>query len=553
MRMRHFSILVLTLVLALTLGMTASADFPADLRVIESGAFEGATEFSGILTLPGQVTTVGSRAFARTGLYALKVPAGCTSLAADALAGGKAVYVRLNGAGTVISGSAMTDVPFVFGPAGSAASGVSGFYAAETLRTADGLYYSVEEYAAPLCAVDGSALSGVVTIPKMVDGAAVRSLAQLNLKGCQVTGLSVPSYLSIPEGMNATAYDAMSITAPVPSVTAADVGDTITWTAEITGAFGEVAYIWTFDVDGAVSSVITAEPSVHWQATAAGTCTASVKAVDTVNDEATAVSTATVEIAAVTTVNYRALVVGNIYSGTSSTLPGCDTDAYAMRTMLRSMSGTPYSVKLMIDATSDEVRSAIASTFGSAGPQDVSLFYFSGHGGSDGSLAGASGTHISAKALRTWLDSIPGTKIVIVDACYSGMMIGKSENAAPSAFTNAFVGEFSSYRKEAELAANGYVVMTACSKDQLSQSLSDGTVSFGAFTYGVCYGGGYDSWNQTSLGNLPADTDGNGQITLSEAYSMARQRINWLGSMVQNGLNQYCQSYGDDNFVLWEK
>ena len=67
----------------------------------------------------------------------------------------------------------------------------------------------------------------------------------------------------------------------------------------------------------------------------------------------------------------------------------------------------------------------------------------------------------------------------------------------------------------------------------------------------MTYGSGYDEWNQTSLGSLPADTDGNKQITLGEAYSKAIERINWLKTMVE--MEQAAQYYGDSSFVLWSK
>ena len=147
---------------------------------------------------------------------------------------------------------------------------------------------------------------------------------------------------------------------------------------------------------------------------------------------------------------------------------------------------------------------------------------------------------------------IPGTKIVILDCCYSGMMIGKSNDAAsPAAFNSAVISAFSSFNKDDNLASNGYIVLTACSKNQVSASLSDGVTSFGAFTYGLCYGSGYDEWNQQWLGSLPADTNGDGQITLAEAYSKAVERVNWLKTMV--AMEQVAQYYGDTSFVLWSE
>ena len=51
--------------------------------------------------------------------------------------------------------------------------------------------------------------------------------------------------------------------------------------------------------------------------------------------------------------------------------------------------------------------------------------------------------------------------------------------------------------------------------------------------------------------SLPADTNGNGQITLGEAYSKAVERVNWLKTMV--AMEQVAQYYGDTSFVLWSE
>lgn len=542
-------IAALALLLCAMLCMTAVAELPENLESIENSAFEGDTELTGVLTLPDGVTSVGSRAFAGTGLHALIVPEGCTSLAADVLAGGSAAYVTLNGAQTAVT--ALTDVPFVLAPEGGAASGASGFYALESLALQNGVFFSLTTgEAIPLCAVDSMAAGSELTLPKLVDGEPLLALDTLVLRGCEGASLSVPSYLSIPEGMRASAYDAMALTAPVADVSECTVGDSVTWTTEVSGAYGDVSYIWVFTVDGHASSLITAEPTVTWSPAYAGVCEVNVTAVDALDDRISA-SSADVTVKEPVPV-YRALLIGNTYPGTDSQLDGCDTDVYAMRNVLNSMDGTDFAVNLQLNLNASAMQSAIASTFAGARSCDVSLLYYSGHGTSAGSLVGVGNTSISVSNLRKYLDLIPGTKVVILDCCYSGMMIGKSDDAAsPAAFNSAVISAFSSFNKDDNLANNGYIVLTACSKNQVSASLSDGTISFGAFTYGLCYGSGYDEWNQEWLGSLPADTDGNGQITLGEAYSKAVERVNWLKTMV--AMEQVAQYYGDTSFVLWSE
>lgn len=540
---------LLSLLLVLCLGM-AAAELPQQLTEIGEGAFDGDTALGGVVYLPDTVTSVGARAFAGTSVHGLVVPDGCGSLPADVLAEGEAAYVTLSGTETQISGTALTDVPLIFAPEGSAASALSGFYASESLVVADGFYFAItQEQAIPLCAV--TPVDGEVFLPKLVEGLPVCSLDALTLRGCDGATVYVPSYLTIPDGLGVETYHAMSLTTPVPSVTACTVGDMVTWTVEIGGAYGDVSYIWLFDTDGETYSEITGEPTVTFETRAEGQCVASLTAIDALDDSAESEAPA-VTVGPPIPV-YRALLIGNTYPGTDAELDGCDTDAYAMRSMLGAMSGTDYQVSLQMNLSASGITSAISSAFADARSCDVSLFYFSGHGTSSGALVGIGNTAVSVSSLRACLDEIPGTKIVVIDCCYSGNMIGKSEGSySPSSFTSAFISGFSSYTKGDNLATNGYIVMTACSKDQVSQSLSDGTISFGAFTYGVTYGSGYDEWGQTALGSLPADTDGNGQITLGEAYSEAVARVAWLAEMVPEVV-QSAQYYGDTSFVLWEK
>lgn len=552
--MKKISMLLLALLMAALLTPAMAITLPEELETIESSAFEGDAGLTGRLILPDSVKTVGSRAFAGTGLHALAFPAGCESVAADVLADANAAYVVFQGTGTAISGTAMSGVDYVFGAAGSTASALSGFYDIDTINTVSGLVYSVtEEEALPLCAEDAGSLSGEVTLPKLVGGAPLRTLDQLVLTGCPSTlSFRVPAYLTIPEGLNAVPYETMFLSDVTCSVTETSAGKPITWATEITGAYGDVSYIWTFTVDVAAYSIITAEPTVTFMPPLEGQCSVTVVAIDAVGDRASAVSQAITVGPAVPV--YRALLVGNTYEGTDNVLSGCDVDIASMKTMLSTMTGMPYAVTTRLNITADEMKGSIASTFAGASLYDVSLIYFSGHGTSSGALVGVGNSILNVSDLRSLLDTIPGTKVIIVDACYSGKMIAKSAGSlSPSAFNSAFISGFSSYKKSDDnLAANGYIVMTSCTSQQYSQSLSDGTIAFGAFTYGVCYGSGYDEWNQRALGNLPADTDGNGAITLGEAYSMANDRVDWLATLA-SGISQSAQYFGDTSFVLWRK
>ena len=547
-------LLLLALLLSLCMTAHAGVSLPSGVTAVEDSAFEGDTSLRGVITLPSSLQTLGSRAFSGTKVHALVIPASCITVGSDVLSGGQAAYVTLKGA-TEISADVLTDVPYVFAPTGSPASGLSGYRSSDALATQDGLYYAVtSDTAEPLCARDGTAVSGTVTIPKLVSDVPVRSLSSLTLKGCSsLTELRVPAYLSIPEGLTkAVPYETMTLSAPVTADDEVLQGKYSTWTTEATGAYGEVSYIWTFTNGSNVASTITTTPSVKYAAMEPSTLTVSVTAEDALGDSASATG-ATVTVGE-RDPEYRALLIGNTYAGTDQELPGCDNDAYAMRTMLASMTRTPYSVTLRLNQNSSSITSSIASAFSGAQPGDISLFYFAGHGADTGALIGTNNTAVTPRHLRTALDKIPGTKIVILDCCYSGSFINKSTDGSgsPSSFNSAIVSAFSYInRDDGNLAANGYQVLTACRKDETSDSLVSGNISFGAFTYSVCYGSGYDEWNQVSLGNLPADANGDGAITLGEARSGVSDRIAYLNTILP--LSQSVQYHGDTGFVLWRK
>lgn len=289
---------------------------------------------------------------------------------------------------------------------------------------------------------------------------------------------------------------------------------------------------------------------------------------------------------------YRALIVGNTYPNESNYLVGCDNDAAGMATMLRQMTATPYQVTVNNNLTDSGMINAIRSTFASAGPNDVSLFYFSGHGanspdtGFHGALVGVHHTYLSVARLRETLDTIPGRKIVIIDSCHSGKMIGKSTDNVDSSVLNAFnsvvVNEFAAApalvrseeltvvepgvelftsepiriaRGDNDLATNGYYVITAAHSTEESVSTGydedrDGKVDryFGLFTYALLHGNGYNLATQKNISALNADLDSNREITLYEAYVYAKTLAQ------RSNPNQTSQIYPTNSgFKVWAK
>lgn len=298
---------------------------------------------------------------------------------------------------------------------------------------------------------------------------------------------------------------------------------------------------------------------------------------------------------------YRALLIGNTYTGESNELPGCDNDVDGMRTMLGRMTATPYSVTVKKNIRAEEILSSISSTFGNASYNDVSLFYYSGHGansvGADGNptsyhaaLVGTFQTYVSIARLKTELDKIPGKKVIIIDACHSGQFIardGTMTQVSSSAFNSQVVNLFANDDQlsgdvsrtavvlaadgsellseeapafidragDTNFAKSGYYVITACRSEEKSVSTGydsngDGKIDryFGLFTYGLCYGNGWNLARNAAISALNADLNKDSKVTLYEAYVYAKVMAQ------SHNPNQTAQIWPENSaFVLWGK
>lgn len=260
----------------------------------------------------------------------------------------------------------------------------------------------------------------------------------------------------------------------------------------------------------------------------------------------------------------RALVIGQSYPNWSSgRLPGCLNDAQGMKNMLGSMKSPkfrPWDVKLRTNLTAAGILKEIKTCFQRAKANDVSVFYYSGHGVEyTGALCGVDqGGYVSVNQLRTALDAIPGRKVVILDSCYSGRYINKSvgediqfvsDKEAAASFNNAVIAAFSSSEK-ANLATSKYYVMTACSKYQTSveASFSNTGKRVGIFTAMLLEGCGYDEQYDTFYSRMYADTNNSKKLTVHEVFTYAANKV------ANYGFAQDAQVYPvNSKYVLWGK
>ncbi|MEK8022999.1 MAG: caspase family protein [Candidatus Hydrogenedentota bacterium] len=171
-------------------------------------------------------------------------------------------------------------------------------------------------------------------------------------------------------------------------------------------------------------------------------------------------------------------------------------------------------------ATKEAIRNAFATMRSRMSPDDLFLFYYSGHGGGedepdapprdevdghDETLSpwDANGTHkgeISDDTLRQWLDEFPNRdRILILDACFSGGFVR-------------------------DLARDGTLVLAATQEDQSSMVAYAHRIS-GALTHSILTG-------------LSGEADEDGDLRVSD-----RELIRHLSSL----LPRYCATCGRRN------
>jgi len=240
---------------------------------------------------------------------------------------------------------------------------------------------------------------------------------------------------------------------------------------------------------------------------------------------------------------YRALCigVGDYIQGNDNDLSAPSYDVDRIRQILQQckfdITNTTFSnISYLKDwqATKLNILQSISSTFSGTDSNDISYFYFSGHG----SLLGGTSyicpaditsyvdSAISVNELENALSSIPGTKVVLLDSCHSGGFIGKGQEEVSASqeeiesFNEDVVNIFSQNQSKDMLTTNQYKVLTSCHYYQSCYELypAEGD-PFGLFTMALCYGCGLN-------GSYPADINYNTQVSLQEAYLYVENFVN---------------------------
>lgn len=273
---------------------------------------------------------------------------------------------------------------------------------------------------------------------------------------------------------------------------------------------------------------------------------------------------------------YRALLIGE--TTYTSRLNGPENDIRFMGGMLRGLSNH-FEVCSQQNATLDEIVDLIDVAFEGATNDDVSLFYYSGHGvtGAGEYYSGALQTvdygYLTMGDLAELLSNVPGRVIVILDSCGSGSAISdgsnrkvstaeksscKSESKANSSddssdaqsigfnaeqFNTGVIESFSAVdstiiskpgrnTKSMELKQTKFHVITSSAYEENSLTTMIDGIWGGILTKGIAYATGCSYPDGIYSGSMPADINADYGISFSE-------------------LKECCQDYaGDRQTVL---
>lgn len=252
--------------------------------------------------------------------------------------------------------------------------------------------------------------------------------------------------------------------------------------------------------------------------------------------------------ASAATTSYRALCIGNEDYGGGNDLKGPANDAIAMMNVLKKDSNykNVYGYKNIRSTGNKLTGDALLNTtatfaqlveraFKKSTASDVNVFYFSGHSSGvdkngEAALMLIGNGKVTAKQLKAALDTAKGKKVVILDICNAGNLIGKGAETGQE-FIDAFTSEVSRDGKAGDLAASGYYVLAASSGTEYSWSVQspsnalfkESSRVMGVFTSKIAQGMGDKDVNY----RIMADANVNGKVTLNELMDYARNNNRW--------------------------
>ncbi|MEA4928908.1 MAG: caspase family protein [Candidatus Limiplasma sp.] len=238
----------------------------------------------------------------------------------------------------------------------------------------------------------------------------------------------------------------------------------------------------------------------------------------------------------------RALLVGvDDFASRGSTYPSSTNNVFAMQEALQA-SRAPFDSIVIPDApvvTVEMLTRLIRETFADADEDDVNYLYLSTHGEYDPDRGdptlllsdGATEDRLTPQALEAAFADIAGTRVLILDACYSGAFIGKGMRKQPDRLY--FLGN-----RFKVLASSGAM------EESWYWNTGDATALGEAAGYqqGAFYFTQALSQCLSPRYGVPADANRDGDVTLSELYN----------ALLENHATSTPQVYPqEDDFVVF--
>jgi uncharacterized caspase-like protein len=228
-----------------------------------------------------------------------------------------------------------------------------------------------------------------------------------------------------------------------------------------------------------------------------------------------------------------AVVVGvSDYRNGIAPLQYADDDARAFCEFLRSPAGggfAPEKVRLLVDegATTQALRDALNVFLAAAGPEDLVVFYFSGHGGADPArpdllyfltfdadpdrlASTAYPMEDVERALQRYV--VAKRVLLLADACHSGGIAAPTRVAMKGADDGSEL--INRYLHALGATQPGWAMLSASMARERSQEGAQWGEGHGVFTYYLLKGMQGD-----------ADDDRNGVVTLGELVDYTRRRV----------------------------
>jgi len=206
----------------------------------------------------------------------------------------------------------------------------------------------------------------------------------------------------------------------------------------------------------------------------------------------------------------RALLIGmDEFVSRPSAAPSSANNVQAMKSLLESarepLEGIVIPQSPVTDA--DAFAALVQESFADADDDDLSCLYLSTHGvyeeGQEPMLLlsdGVTENGLTPAQLEAAFDGIPGTKLIILDACNSGAFIGKGMSMPP---------------EKAHFLGDDFKVLTSSGalEESWYWSSADGGAQGGFyFTHALTQG-------LSAAADYPADANRDGDVTLMELYS----------------------------------